>query len=349
MDHARDAVARIGDHDDHQGPALHEPVGATVAIITPATASARLRAAREALGLTTADIAARTRITERHIVALDRGDLAALPGRPYVLGFVRSYARVVGLDEADLARLARNELDADVPNPATRMVHQFDVEDPAKTPSRLLTWLALALFLAVIAAGGVFWRSYYAPAADLPSLALPDPAPVAPAVQKPAAPPPVANGPVVFTARDDNVWVKFYDGHGQQLMQKVLAKGESYTVPADAFEPKVWTGRPEALTVSVGGRVVAPLSDHRGMVRDVAVTAQALLARPQAPATPPTATDAGAARLPATTAPVAPRHRTVHAQSSDPIGLAPLAVPSAAEPNGPSAPMPAATTTGGPQ
>ena len=317
---------------------------ATVATITPATASARLRAARESLGLTTADIAARTRITQRHVDALDRGDLAALPGRPYVLGFVRSYARAVGLDEADLAALARSELDAGAPKPAPRMVHQFDVEDPAKTPSRLLTWLALALVLLVLAAGGVFWRSYYAPGADLPSLALPDPTPsAAPTQAAIAAPAPVAAGPVVFTARDDNVWIKFYDGHGRQLLQKVLAKGETYTVPADAFEPKVWTGRPEALDIAIGGVAVPPLSDHRGLVRDVPVTAQALLARAQTPATPAPGATPGAPAAPETVKSHAPRRRVPRADTGDAIGQAPLAMPPAADVAVPSAPAP---TTG---
>ena len=100
MDKARDAVPRDDDHDDR-----HDHGVVPLAVIRPATASARLRAAREMQGLTTGDIAALTRITLRHVEALDRGDLAALPGRPYVLGFVRNYARVVGLDEADLAAL----------------------------------------------------------------------------------------------------------------------------------------------------------------------------------------------------------------------------------------------------
>lgn len=302
MDQARDAVPHDGDHDDKRDPAK-----ALVVSLVPKTASARLRAAREALGMTTADVAARTRITLRHVDALDRGDLAALPGRPYVLGFVRNYAKVVGLDEAELAALARGEMDASVPKPAARTVHQFDVDDPAKTPSRLVTWLALGLFLIVLAAGGVFWRSYYAPGAELPSLAQPDPTPSAVSAQgsapaqtaAPGSVTPARNGPVVFTAREDAIWVKFYDGHGQQLLQKQLALGESYSVPTDAFEPRLWTGRPDALTITIGGQAVAPLSDHRGIMRDVPVTPQALLARgQQAPAAPHPADTVHAPRVP---------------------------------------------------
>jgi transcriptional regulator with XRE-family HTH domain len=348
MDQARDAVAKGGDHDDQPDAVLHEPVRATVATISPATASARLRAAREALGMTTADIAARTRITQRHVNALDRGDLAALPGRPYVIGFVRSYARVVGLDETVLAALVRSELDAGAPKPAPRVVLQYDVEDPAKTPSRLLTWLALVLFVVVLAAGGVFWRSYYAPGADLPSLALPDPT-------QSAAPPPAAvastpaNGPVVFTARDDGIWIKFYDGHGQQLLQKVLTRGESYTVPSDAFEPKVWTARPEALEIKIGGRIVPPLSDHRGVLRDIPVTAQALLARPAPQAASAQAGQGNAAVAPAIGRPHPPRRHAARGDTGDAIGLAPLTPPPAADPVAAPAAAPATAATPGVQ
>ena len=312
MDQARDAVPQDGVHDDGQDNKVVAAVtgGAPVVLtLLPQTASARLRAAREALGLTTTDIAARTRITIRHVEALDRGDLAALPGRPYVLGFVRNYARAVGLDGAELATLARSEMDASVPRPAPRMVHQFDVDDPAKIPSRLVTWAALGLVIAVLAAGGVFWRSYYAPGAALPSLVEPDsaPKPRPAVVAKPAA---VPAGPVVFTAREDGIWVKFYDGHGTQLLQKQLARGESYTVPADAVDPKLWTGRPEALTITVAGQAVAPLSDKRGIVRDVPVTAQALLARAQPAVAPSPQTGASPVAGPATD--VAPTPRPAH-------------------------------------
>jgi len=325
MDHARDAAARNGDHDEHDSM----PSAAVVATIVPATASARLRAAREAKGLTVAAIAAQTRITQRHVEALDRGDLASLPGRPYVVGFVRSYARAVGLDPNDLVTLVRHELDsADAP-PAPKVVHQFDVEDPAKTPSRLLTVLALVLLVVVLVAGGIFWRSYYAPGAELPSLALPDPTPIAAPAPHPAQVAAAPDSPVVFTAAKDGIWVKFYDGHGQQLLQKVMAQGESYTVPADAFEPKLWTGRPDALTITVGGRPVPPLADHQTLMRDVPITGAALLAR---------ATAAPAATPSPDAPPVVPH--AVHHRRPAPVdtGDSPASAPAAVDP----APAPAA-------
>lgn len=256
--------------------------------------SERLRAAREALGLSAADVAVRTRITLRHVVALEAGDYSALPGRPYALGFARGYALAVGLDGAIIADAVRAELEGSAVLREPRAVHQFEVGDPAKTPSRMLGWLALLLGIGLLAMGAVFWRSYYAPAVALPALAgVPDQlsAEASARSEDSAAgrvPAQAETGSaVVFTALEEGIWVKFYDGQGKQLMQRQLSKGEVYTVPADAEGPKLWTGRPDALAITVGGQSVARLSDTEKVVKDVPVDAASLRARSQPPAVAP--------------------------------------------------------------
>ncbi|BEV02356.1 helix-turn-helix domain-containing protein [Novosphingobium olei] len=295
-----------------------------------ASAGSRLRAAREAQGLSIADIAGRTRITARHIAAIESSDFATLPGRPYVLGFARSYAREVGLQERDIADAIRRELDAATPEPEPRKINQFEVGDPAKTPSRLLTWLAVLLGLGVVVLGFGLWRSYYWPAAELPPLVGPSSsAPASPAA-KPAAPaaaPAPATGPVVFTALEDRIWVKFSDASGQQLMQKQMAKGESYTVPAEAKGPVLWTGRPDALAITVGGKAVARLAEKEGIVKNVAVDGAALLARPAVPA--PAMAPAAATAPASSPAPAARRARTpVRAPAPEAAVPAPAPAPS---------------------
>ena len=72
-------------------------------------------------------------------------------------------------------------------------------------------------------------------------------------------------------------------------MQKQMALGERYVVPADAAGPQLWTGRPDALSITVGGRAVPKLAEAQTIMRDVPVSAQALLARggtPSAEASP---------------------------------------------------------------
>src|SRR3546814_16023732 len=104
----------------------------------------------------------------------------------------------------------------------------------------------------------------------------------------PPAPP---AGNVVLTATD-TVWLRIYDGNDKRLFEKEMAAGETYTVPADAQNPQILTGRPQALRVTIGGQEVAPLGPADRTITDVGIRAAALNARPapDAPAgTPPQA------------------------------------------------------------
>ena len=76
----------------------------------PARVGDRLRTARVKAGLDISDIATRTRVPQRHLQAIEAGDYAALPSTTYCVGFVKAYARAVGEDEAELARVVRGEL-----------------------------------------------------------------------------------------------------------------------------------------------------------------------------------------------------------------------------------------------
>lgn len=75
---------------------------------------AALKAAREQLGLEVEDIAQATRVRAAHVASLEAFDLAALPARPFVIGYVRAYARALGLEtEAVVGRFRRDAPDAD--------------------------------------------------------------------------------------------------------------------------------------------------------------------------------------------------------------------------------------------
>lgn len=296
----------------------------------------KLMRAREAAGMTRSQLAALTRIPERHLSAIEAGDFAALPARTYAIGFSRSYAKALGLDETGIAGEVRAELAAQEPEPQRRGLPTFEPGDPARVPGSRLAWLAALGVLAVILAGLLLWRSPWSPGGSLPSI-LPDetPAPVVAASSVPAAPTPA--GAVVFTALEPGIWVKFYDGTGSQLMQKQLAQGESWTVPADQPQVLIWTGRPEALAITIGGQAVPKLSDVQKTMKDVPVTAAALLARGAATALPAPIGNSPAAAKPRQQAP----RQTAQPRRSSAAAPAPVPAESAV-------PAPVADTTPAP-
>ena len=63
-----------------------------------------------------------------------------------------------------------------------------------------------------------------------------------------------------------------------------MAKGDTFEVPADAQQPMLRTGRPDALQITIGGRRLPKLAEEQQVMSDVPVTAEALLARSRAPA-----------------------------------------------------------------
>lgn len=140
------------------------------------TAGGRLRAAREAAGLTLADMAGQTKIPIRMLTLIEAGDYAALPAKAYATGFSRTYARALGLDEGEILAEVRREMGHADPA-ESRLTPTFEPGDPARVPTARFAWLAAVAALAVLVAGMVLWRSYYAPAVTLPSL-LPAPSPM---------------------------------------------------------------------------------------------------------------------------------------------------------------------------
>ena len=71
---------------------------------------AKLKQARVGANLSLQDISDRTRISLRFLTAIENDDFAALPGRVYVIGFTKAFARAVGLDEESLLAALREKM-----------------------------------------------------------------------------------------------------------------------------------------------------------------------------------------------------------------------------------------------
>jgi cytoskeleton protein RodZ len=250
------------------------------------TVGEQLKAARTERGLTLNEVAAQTRIPMRHLEALETSDFGALPGSTYSIGFAKSYARFVGLDAGALATELRAELAQGGHAGFVPATPDYEPADPARVPPRWLAWTAAGIALLGLI-GYLTWRSMaFAPEAPTEAVAN-----KAPQAAKTAARPadPASGGAVVISATD-TVWLKIYDADNKRIYESEMKAGDTFTVPADANNPMIVTGRPQALAVTVGGQAVAPLGERDRTISDVGVSAAALLARKtEAPATAPTA------------------------------------------------------------
>ena len=263
---------------------------------TAGTVGQRLQTARLAAGVELSDIAGRTRVPLRHLEAIERSDYGALPATTYATGFTRAYARALELDDVALIRDLRGELQhiAEAPE-----YQPYEAADPARVPPRWLAWGGVAAALAVLALFGWWYSNRDALPGAAPEVAA-VPAPTAAAPDSatggaPAAASPVpSTGPVVLTATQP-VWLRIYDATDTRLFEKEMAQGERYEVPANANQPMILTGRPDALQVTVNGHAVPPLGDGSRSISGIELTAQALAARqtpPAAGAAPPVAPSA---------------------------------------------------------
>ncbi len=249
----------------------------------------RLRQAREAKGISLDELASQTRIPIRHLQHIEREEWDALPAVTYCIGFVRSYANAVGLDGAAIGRELRDRLGG--VRTRAPAAEYYQPADPSRVPPRSLALITLVLI--VVAAVVYFvWRSSLD---DAPEAAVTVPVPEAQAPQQPqqqpAEPQAVAGQPVTLTATGP-VWLRVYEEGGATIVERTMAAGESYQIPATASRPMIRVGAPEALRITVGQTVIPPLGPAGSPVGNVSARPEDLVARSQGPipaATPPVA------------------------------------------------------------
>src|SRR5205809_6092886 len=124
----------------------------------------RMRRELEMRGVTLEEISESTKISKRALQALEEEDFDLLPGGIFNKGFVRAYARFLGIDEE---QAVADFVAADASNRESEEKEQFPLrlEDravqPDLNPKRSLAPVILALLLLAAAAGGwAFWNKY---------------------------------------------------------------------------------------------------------------------------------------------------------------------------------------------
>ena len=267
----------------------------------PKSVGERLAEARKKAKIDLADVSSRTRIPLRHLEAIEGGRYADLPSATYATGFTKAYARTLGMDEVEIGRDVRAELQAI--GAGYSQPEYFEPADPARVPPRTLAWTAAALVILVIGGFGL-WRSGMidglggrnAAAIAAGTDVTEEGGPASEATINLAAPAALAgppSGQVVLIANAE-VWVRVYDATNQRLFESTMKPGDRFEVPSDANNPQINIGRPEALTVTVGGQPVPSLGLPGRPIHDVGVSAAALAARPDPAAAAPATANAAA-------------------------------------------------------
>jgi hypothetical protein len=236
-----------------------------------------LRAAREEKGLSLEDIAAQTRIPQRHLESLEVANWDALPAPTYTTGFAKAYATAVGLDRVAIGEQLREEMGGQ--RFATTSPEVFEAADPARTmPKWLVLGAVAAVILLIVLMSWLNKRSLNQPDESAASNVA---APVATAPATPApAPAAAAQGPVVLTAVGP-AWVQIKD-QGKTLFEGQLAAGQTFTVPPTAVAPVLKAGAPEALRITVGSAVAPPVGPAGKVAANVSLLPADLMKGPQA-------------------------------------------------------------------
>jgi len=233
----------------------------------PPTAGAMLRAAREAMGMSLDTVAQQLKLAPRQVVALEENDFARLPGRTFVRGFLRNYARLVRVDpDKVLAALAGGDaasLDSPALQPTAPTIGELPTTDHGRPG--WTRWAIPLTLVAVIAAAAIYefsrggGDSQRTPAVS-PGVSEPErgaaprpagggetplpnpvgtPAPATgssdaagapPAAATPsAAAPASAEATLVLTFRDAS-WTEVKDGRGQTLVSQMIAGGQTRSI-----------------------------------------------------------------------------------------------------------------------
>ena len=115
----------------------------------------KLREAREARGYTLREVADQTRISVRYLESMEADDYKDLPGGVFNKGFIKSYARFVGVDETeainDYAQLMNQQGGAEAGDnsPISRRREVFVGDEPRRP--------VLTIVLALVILGLLTW------------------------------------------------------------------------------------------------------------------------------------------------------------------------------------------------
>jgi len=113
-----------------------------------------LRQARESNGWSLAEVALKLNLTVNSLTNLEAGAFDKLPGHTFARGYIRAYAKLLGMDQTALVQQFDQSTGTDSQG---SNVHSLGrIEEPVRVSHTILRIVSLLLLVAVIG-GGFFW------------------------------------------------------------------------------------------------------------------------------------------------------------------------------------------------
>ncbi|WP_277963273.1 helix-turn-helix domain-containing protein [Pseudomonas sp. RIT-To-2] len=113
-----------------------------------------LRQARESKGWSLADVAVKLNLTATSLGNLEAGAFDKLPGHTFARGYIRAYAKLLGMDQAPLVQAFDQATGSHAQG---HEVHALGrIEEPVRLSHNILRGVSLLLLVAVVG-GGFFW------------------------------------------------------------------------------------------------------------------------------------------------------------------------------------------------
>lgn len=247
-----------------------------------------LRQARESNGWSLAEVALKLNLTVTSLSNLEAGAFDKLPGHTFARGYIRAYAKLLGMDQTVLVQQFDQSTGTDSQGSNVHALGR--IEEPVRVSHTILRIVSLLLLIAVIGGGFVWWQ-------DQTSLRSKDVASLAP----------------------EHVEVEGADGTTQI---HPIDEPEDQAVEENQVDTSTALALPQSETTaeSTGAEATTPATTPAAPVAPAApTTAPAHTPAPvvATPATP--APNVPATPAPTTTAPVAPATAAPTADAAAPV------------------------------
>ncbi len=237
-----------------------------------------LRRQREIREIPLHEIADVTKIGIRYLEALEQDRFDVLPAPVFAKGFLREYARYVGLDPDEVIN---SYLTTQQEEGAEESEEVAPVADRSRSSSTLLGG-ALVILLAVIAGLIFYSERFRGEVRDTtpPPIAAPPPQPAPEPVAEPTleATAPVAEAPatplLVTMDFTEDCWVEIVVD-GQRRISELHVQGESLRIEAEQ-EVVLTLGNPEGVRIEANGEPFEPEVRPGRVARDIVISVEAL-------------------------------------------------------------------------